>query len=105
MQEYKHLKNVHDENCKEKNVALKKTSKVKTYITAHRKIYTKPVRQLHQKFKENFDFTYSLSTLYKYKPFNIGPPTEQEKESCLCIKCENAHLFKKGSTISEHRKN
>lgn len=53
------------------------------------------VRQLHQEFQENFDFTCSLSTFYKYKPFHNSPPIEREKESCLCIKCQNAHLLLK----------
>ena len=28
---------------------------------------------------------------HKLKPFYISPPTENEKESCLCIKCQNSH--------------
>ena len=64
---------------KKKDVTLKKTGKVKIYITAHRKIYSKPIRQLLQEFKENFDFTCLLSTFYKYKPFYIGPLTDREK--------------------------
>ena len=29
------------------------------------------------------------------KPFYIGPHTEQEKESCHCIKCQNTYLLSK----------
>ena len=38
----------------------------------------------------------SLATFYKFKSFDIGPPTEWEKESCLCVKCQNTHLLLKG---------
>ena len=97
MQEYKHLNNIQDENCKEKDITLKKTGKTKTYDTAHCKIYTKPTRQLHQEFKESSDFACSLSTFYKYKPFYIGRPTEREKKSCVCIKYQNTNLLLKGT--------
>ena len=35
----------------------------------------------------------SFSTFFKYKPIYITPLTEREKETCLCIKCQNAHLL------------
>ena len=98
----KHLEHISDENCKEKDVTLKKTGKTKTYIVAQRKIYTKPIRQLYQEFKGNIDFDCSLATFYKFKPFYIGPPTERKKESCPCIKCQNTHLLLKG--INNFRK-
>lgn len=31
---------------------------------------------------------------FRYRPFYITPPTE--KESCLCMKCQNGHLLLKG---------
>ena len=96
LREYKHLTNIQDDNCKEKEIILKKTGKSKTYITAHRRIYTKPIRKLFSEFKESTSISCSLSTFHKYRPFYIGPPTEREKESCLCIKCQNAHLLLKG---------
>ena len=96
IKELKHLEHISDENCKEKDVTLKKTGKTKTYIVAQCKIYTKPIRQLYQEFKGNIDFDCSLATFYKFKPFYIGPPIEREKESCLFIKCQNTHLLLKG---------
>ena len=33
------------------------------------------------------------STFFKYKPCYITPPTEREKESWVCIECQNAHLL------------
>ena len=39
IKELKHLEHISDENCKEKDVTLKKTGKTKTYIIAQRKIY------------------------------------------------------------------
>ena len=92
-----------DDSIEEKEVTLKKTGKTKTYVRAHRRIYTKPIRQLFKDFIENHsDLKCSFSTFYKYRPFYIGPPTEREKESCPCIKCQNAHLFLKG--INNFRK-
>ena len=87
-----------------KDVTLKKTGKTKTYIIAQRKIYTKPIRQLYQEFKGNIDFDCSLATFYKFKPFYIGPPIEREKESCLCIKCQNTYLLLKGINNSRKSK-
>ena len=53
-------------------------------------------------FKKGVDLDCSLATFYNFKPFYIGPPTEREKESCLCIKCQNTHLLLKG--INNFRK-
>ena len=72
------------------------------YLVAHRKVYTKPIRKLHTSFLEKTDLMCSLSTFFKYKPFYIVPPSEREKESCLCIRCTNAHYFLKG--INNYRK-
>ena len=96
IKELSHLEHISDETCKEKDVTLKKTGKSKTYIVAQHKIYTKPIRQLYQEFKENIDFDCLLATIYKFKSFYIGPPKEREKESCLLIKCQNTHLLLKG---------
>ena len=102
LREYKHLTSIEDENLEEKKVILKKTGTVKIYVTAHRRIYTKPVRQLYRDFSDKTDIHCSFSTFNKYIPFYIGPPSEREKESCLCIKCQNAHLILKG--INNFRK-
>ena len=48
IRKYKHLENVVDANRKEVLVTLKKAAREKTYITAHRKIYTKPTTHLYQ---------------------------------------------------------
>ena len=93
LQEYKHLKDIHDENITESSQVSKKTGNVKTYFSAQRMIYTKPMAQLHQKFLKSTESSCSLSTFKRYKPFYIGSPTEREKESCLCIRCQNAHLL------------
>ena len=50
MREYKHLENTAYVNRKEVPVTLKKTGWEKTYITAHRKTYTKPTTHLDQNF-------------------------------------------------------
>ena len=93
MQKYKHLKNTYDKNCNKKQWRKQAKSKLTSLLIV--KSTPSHVRQLHQEFQENFDFTCSLSTFYKYKPFYNSPPIEREKESCLCIKCQNAHLLLK----------
>lgn len=77
-----------------KKITLKKTAKAKTYVTGHRNIFTKPIRQLHREIKEGSDLFCSHSIFYKYKPFYIGP-TAERKKSCFCIKCQNTHLLLK----------
>ena len=44
----------------------------------------------------------SLNTFIKFKPFYVFPPSEREKESCLCKKCLNIHALLKG--INNFRK-
>ena len=71
---------------------MKKTNKVKHYIKAPRMVYTKSIKQLHLDFlNENPNTTCSRSTFIKYRPFYIEEATEREKQSCLCIICQNAH--------------
>ena len=38
----------------------------------------------------------SLSTFFRYKLFYITPPSERDKEPCLCIKCQNVHPLLQG---------
>lgn len=81
-----------DPNIEEEDVTLKKTNNIKRYIKAPRMVYTKNIKQLHLEFfKENPDSTCSRSTFVKYRPFYIEEPSEREKQSCLCIVCQNAH--------------
>ena len=83
-------------------VTLKKTGRGKTYITTHRKIYTKSTTHLYQDFCKSTGITCSFTTFRKYKPFYRGPPTEREKKSCLCSNYQNAHLLLRG--INNFRK-
>ena len=53
--EYKHLPNIQDDN-----IVFKKSDKSKTYVTAHRRIYTKPIRQLFKEFTESSDMRCSF---------------------------------------------
>ena len=91
LQEFKHA--LECESISE-FVDVKRNGSSKTYTRAQRLIYTEAIRKLHAKFlplRENVHC--SFSSFFKYKPFYITPPKEREKESCLCIKCQNAHLF------------
>ena len=61
-------------------------------LQAHRYIYTKSFRKLYKSFlKENPTNFVSHGMFHRLKPFYIRKPTENEKQSCLCIKCQNAH--------------
>ena len=83
LREYKHLANIQDDNQKEKDLVFKKTGKSKTYVTAHPRIYTKPICQLFKEFTESSDMRCSFSTFYKYRPFYISPPTERKRIASL----------------------
>ena len=86
-----------DPNIEEEDVILRKTNKVKHSIKEARMVYTKSLNHLHLDFLEgNPGITCSLSTFFKYKPFYIEEPTEREKQSCLCIVCQNAHTKLEG---------
>ena len=65
-------------------------------------VYSKQIRKMYKEFTEKNNFKCSLCTFLKYKPFYITPPTEREKESCLCQYCANAHYLLKG--INNYRK-
>ena len=96
MQEYKHTLEFEDENISE-FVKVKRNGNSKTCMRAQCLIYTETITKLHSKFlpsRENVH-CYFL-TIFKYKPFYTIPPTEREKESCFCIKCQNSHLLLRG---------
>ena len=51
-----------------------------------------------------------MSSFIKYRPLHIYPPTEREKVSCLCKKCQNAHAllagvntFRKVKRLAPHK--
>ena len=52
-----------------KKVLHWRNRKSQNLITTHRLNLLQANKATHQKFKENFDFTCSLPTCYKYKPF------------------------------------
>ena len=86
-----------DPNIQEEDLILKKTNKVKRYIKAPRMVYTKCMKRLHLDFLAEYpDINCSRSTFVKYRPFYIEVPTEREKQSCLCIVCQNAHTKLRG---------
>ena len=72
----------------DENVTL--TEKMK--FTAHRYLYIKPIRKLHEDFvKENRNISYGH--FYEFKPFYILKPSERERESCMCSTCLNIHVM------------
>ena len=99
---YKHLQDRNDSNKTVKEIKMMKTGKSKFYVTAQRKEYTKPLRELHKTFISTTNITITFSSFIKYKPFYFGVLTEREKESCVCSKCKNAHLNLRG--INSYRR-
>ena len=75
-------------NLVDNNIKLVET-KFGAKLEAQRYIYTKPVRKLHATFIAENEYV-SLSSFYRLKPFYVLPPTEREKESCMCL---NAHCL------------
>ena len=78
-------------------------------MVANRQVYTHQIRVWHTLFKKTH-IDCSLSSFIKYRPFYIYPPTEREKVSCLCKKCQNAHAllagvntFRKVKRLAPHK--
>ena len=92
---------IHDPNIEEER-KLWKSGLEKIIFSALRKIYMKPVRELHQKFLSTSTSSCSKTTFFTYKPFYIKPPTERENISCMCMRCCNAQCLLKG--INTYRK-
>ena len=93
LQEYKQTLEFEDENISE-FANVKRNGNSKTYMRTQHLIYMEKNRKLHTKLllsRENVHC--SFSTFFKYKPFYITPLPEQEKETCLCIKCQNPNLL------------
>ena len=91
--QFKHLQDIDDENIRESEIIMKKTGNRKKVVSAHKRIFVEPIRQLHKKFMELSDSNCSLGTFYKFKPIYISSPSEREKETCLCMKCTNIHYL------------
>ena len=49
--------------------------------------------KLLKKFNNARDSPVSLTTFFTYKPFYCVLPSEKEKQSCVCINCQNPHLL------------
>ena len=96
MRALKHTLDFEDENITE-FTKIKKNGTSKSYMKSQRIIYTKTIRKMHTDFVASRDnILGSLSTFLRYKPLYITLPSEREKESCLCIKCQNFHLLLQG---------
>ena len=46
-----------------------------------------------KEFNNARDSPISLTTFFTYKPFYYVLPSEREKQSCVCINCQNTHLL------------
>ena len=79
-----------DTNLREEVVQLKNGIKVR--YTAIKMIYVESIRKLHNEFSSKH-VPISLTTFFNFKPFYCIVPSEKEKQSCVCINCQNAHLL------------
>ena len=63
-------------------------------LKAQRMIYSRQLRELYTGFcHSNPEINVSMTLYHQCKPFYIFPPSEREKEGCLCIKCLNPHAI------------
>ncbi len=85
---------IHDPSLREEVVTMKKTGRKKLRLCGTKMIYVESIRKLCVRF--NKDHTpVSITTFFKNKPFYCVVPTEKEKQSCVCINCQNPHLLLK----------
>ena len=73
-------------NLREEFVQLKYGIKVR--YTAIKMIYVESIRKLHNEFSSKH-VPVSLTTFFNFKPFYCIVPSEKEKQSCVCITCQN----------------
>ena len=85
-------KDIVDTNLREDVVQLKNGTKVR--FTAIKMIYVESIRKLKNDFSSKH-VPVSLTTFFKFKPFYCILPSEKEKQSCVCINCQNLHLLLK----------
>ena len=55
-------------------------------------IYVELIRKLRNEFSSKH-VPVSLTTFFNFKPFLCIVPSEKEKQSCVCINCQNPHLL------------
>ena len=85
-------KDIVDTNLRDDVVQLKNGTKVR--FTAIKMIYVESIRKLKNDFSSKH-VPVSLTTFFKFKPFYCILPSEKEKQSCVCINCQNLHLLLK----------
>ena len=79
-----------DQNIMEKVVPLKNGSKI--MYTANKIVYIESIRKLLKEYNSTH-ITVSLTMFFNFKPFYCVRPSEKEKQSCVCINCQNPHLL------------
>ena len=70
------------------------TNGTKFRYSAIKMIYVESIRKLHNEFSSKH-VPVSLTTFFDFKPFYCVVPSEKEKQSCVCINCQNPHLLLK----------
>ena len=66
----------------------------KNIYSASKMIYVESIRKLSDEFNSSHT-PVSMSVFFSYKPFYCVRPSEKEKQSCVCINCNNPHLLLK----------
>ena len=91
---FRDFKEITDDNVREEEETRKKRSKVKMIVDT-KGIYTDSEKTLHKRFNEDQEHPILLTAFFKYKPFYVLKPSENEKQSCLCIYCVNPNVILK----------
>lgn len=64
----------------------------KQKVESTRYISTKNVREIQHIVKTKHNIDIYIGSVHSLRPFYIQPPSEREKESCLCKFCLNLRL-------------
>ena len=81
------------ENLVEKTVQLKNGLKI--MYTENKMIYIESIRKLCNEYN-TLNMPVSLTTLFSFKSLYCVMPSEKEKQSCVCINCQNPHPLIQG---------
>ena len=76
------------------------TNGTKFRYSAIKMIYVESIRKLHNEFSSKH-IPVSMTTFFNFKSFYCVVPSENKKQSCVCINCQNPHLLLK--TVNRYR--
>ena len=70
----------------------KKQTVTRNKIKRQKRLLNDSIRNLHEKFVAETDCEISFTSFWRLKPFWIKPPTEKERDTCICRTCDNIQM-------------